>query len=87
MNATDVLEVVRESIIVTLKIGGPIMIISLVVGLVISLFQALTQIQEMTLTFVPKILAMFFAMLVALPFMGDAMQSHMARLMARIAGG
>ena len=47
MNATDVLEVVRESIIVTLKIGGPIMIISLVVGLVISLFQALTPIARM----------------------------------------
>ena len=55
MNATDVLEVVRESIIVTLKIGGPIMIITLLIGLVISLFQALTQIQEMTLTFVPKV--------------------------------
>jgi len=58
-----------------------------VVGVVISLFQALTQIQEMTLVFVPKILAMFAAMLVALPFMADAMQSHMARVAARIMGG
>ena len=87
MNATDVLEVVRESIIVTLKIGGPIMIISLVVGLVISLFQALTQIQEMTLVFVPKILAIFVAMLVALPFMADLMQAQMARIAARIVAG
>ena len=64
MNATDVLEVVRESIIVTLKIGGPIMIISLVVGLVISLFQALTQIQEATLTFVPKLIVVGLSLVI-----------------------
>jgi flagellar biosynthetic protein FliQ len=56
----------------------------LIVGVVISLFQALTQIQEMTLVFVPKILAIFVAMLVALPFMADLLQTHMARIAARI---
>jgi flagellar biosynthesis protein FliQ len=54
---------------------------------VISLFQALTQIQEMTLVFVPKILAIFVAMLIALPFMADVLHGHMMRLAARIAGG
>ena len=53
----------------------------------VSLVQALTQIQEMTLVFVPKILAIFLAMLIALPFMSDALQSHMMRLAARIVGG
>jgi len=49
--------------------------------------QALTQIQEMTLVFVPKILAIFVAMLLALPFMADSLQGHMARIAARIVGG
>ena len=60
-------------------------LVGLVVGVVISLLQALTQIQEMTLVFVPKILAIFAAMLIALPFMADLLQSHMLRIAARIA--
>ena len=68
-------------------VAAPLMLVGLIVGVVISLFQALTQIQEMTLVFVPKILAIFIAMLVALPFMGDMMQGHMTRLAARIIGG
>jgi flagellar biosynthetic protein FliQ len=63
------------------------MLVGLVVGVVISLFQALTQIQEMTLVFVPKILAIFIAMLIALPFMADVLQGQMTRIAARIAGG
>ena len=55
--------------------------------MVISLFQALTQIQEMTLVFVPKILAIFIAMLIVLPFMAHAMQGHMMRLAVHIATG
>ncbi len=53
----------------------------------ISLFQALTQIQEQTLTFVPKILAMFLTMLAALPFMADSLHGHMMRISSRIIGG
>jgi flagellar biosynthesis protein FliQ len=87
MTGPEVLDVARDAILTLLIVSAPLMLVGLVVGVAISLFQALTQIQEMTLTFVPKILAMFFALLVALPFMGDAMQGHMARLMARIAGG
>ena len=70
-----------------LDVSSPLMLIGLLVGIVISLFQALTQIQEMTLAFVPKILAIFVAMLVALPFMADVLQGHMMRLAARIAAG
>lgn len=69
MNAEVVIDLAQEAIRVTLLLGGPIMIVALVVGLIISLFQALTQIQEMTLTFVPKILIVFVTMIFVLPFM------------------
>jgi len=68
MDMTDVIEIIRESMIVMLKIAGPIMLVAMAVGLIISLFQALTQIQEVTLTFVPKILAVFAVMLIMGPF-------------------
>lgn len=87
MNATDVLEISREAIWVMLKIAAPLMLTALIVGLVISLVQALTQIQEQTLVFVPKILAIFATMLVALPFMGDLMNGIMGRIMSKVVLG
>lgn len=87
MTGPEVLDVARDAIITLVMVAAPLMLVGLAVGVVISLLQALTQIQEMTLAFVPKILAMFIAMLVALPFMADVLQGHMARLVARIAGG
>ena len=87
MDEAALLEVSRDAVIVVLKIGTPIMLISLTVGLVISLFQALTQIQEQTLIFVPKILAIFVTLLLALPFMADSLHSHMMRISSRIIGG
>jgi flagellar biosynthetic protein FliQ len=83
----DVLDVARDAILTIVLVSSPLMLIGLLVGIIISLFQALTQIQEMTLAFVPKILAIFVAMLVALPFMADVLQGHMMRLAARIAAG
>ena len=68
-------------------VAAPLMLVGLIVGVVISLFQALTQIQEQTIVFVPKILAIFAAMLIALPFMADLLHSHMARVAARIISG
>ena len=87
MTGPEVLDVARDAIITLVLVSAPLMLVGLVVGVVISLFQALTQIQEMTLVFVPKILAIFIAMLVALPFMGDLLQGHMTRLAARIMHG
>jgi flagellar biosynthesis protein FliQ len=81
-----VLEIARDSVIVTLKVAGPIMIIALVVGLIISLFQALTQIQEATLTFVPKILIVFASMLLLAPFMLHSLVEFTVQLMSRAAG-
>ena len=87
MTGAETLDVARDAIWTIVVVSSPLMVVGLVVGVVVSLFQALTQIQEMTLVFVPKILAIFAAMLLALPFMGDLMQSHMTRLAARIMGG
>ena len=69
MNQADVLEISRMTFFVILKAGGPIMAAGLVVGLIISVFQTLTSIQEMTLTFVPKIIIIFAAVIIFMPFM------------------
>lgn len=87
MTGPEVLDVARDGLWTILKVGGPLMAVTLVVGVAVSLVQALTQIQEMTLVFVPKILALFAAMLLALPFMGDALAGHMGRIAAKIASG
>ncbi|WPY00176.1 Flagellar biosynthetic protein FliQ [Candidatus Trichorickettsia mobilis] len=62
-------EITREALYVLIAVSSPILILSLAVGLIISLFQALTQIQETTLTFVPKILTIYISMLIILPYM------------------
>jgi flagellar biosynthetic protein FliQ len=87
MTGPEVIDIARDSIYTLIIVSAPLMLVGLVVGVVISLLQALTQIQEMTLVFVPKILAMFVALLLALPFMADALRSHMMRIAAHIIGG
>lgn len=69
MTQEMVVAIGREALSVTLMISGPMLIFGLVVGLAISIFQAITQIHEMTLTFVPKILAVALALLIFLPWM------------------
>ena len=69
MNQADVLEISRLTFLVILKAGGPIMAAGLVIGLIIAIFQTLTSIQEMTLTFVPKIIIIFGAVIIFMPFM------------------
>ena len=69
MNEAAVLEVGREALWVILKAAGPIMLSGLGIGLLIALFQALTTIQEMTLTFVPKIIVIFGAIIFFMPWM------------------
>lgn len=86
MNATDVLEISREAIWVMLKIAAPLMLTALIVGLVISLVQALTQIQEQTLTFVPKILILFAVFVVTIPFMSTTLIEFTRELMAKAVG-
>ena len=84
MNAVEVMDVAREAVIVMLKVGSPIMLLALTVGLTISLFQALTQMQEMTLTFVPKAIVIFMSLLLFLPFMLGVLVTFTEGLMDRI---
>ena len=85
MSGSEVLDIAQDAIWVLLKVCAPALIVALVVGLLISFFQALTQIQEMTLTFVPKVIAIFFAMIIFLPFMGQTLAALMTTLADRIA--
>jgi flagellar biosynthetic protein FliQ len=87
MTGPEVLDVARDAIWTLVIVSSPMMLVGLLVGVIISLFQALTQIQEMTLVFVPKILAIFAAMLLLLPFMADALSSYMMRTAMHIMGG
>ncbi|GAB2183474.1 flagellar biosynthesis protein FliQ [Roseibium sp. LAB1] len=80
MTAGEVLDLAREGVWTMILVAGPVMIIGLLVGVVIALFQALTQIQEMTLVFVPKILAIFVTILIALPFMSQVLEAFMSRV-------
>lgn len=86
MDIAAVLDVSREAIIVLLKLSVPLMITALVVGLIVSLFQALTQIQKMTLAFVPKIFVVFASMLIFLPFMISTLITFTEGLAERIIG-
>ena len=86
MSGNEVLDVGREAIWLTLQLCGPMLLVGLIVGVAIGFLQALTQIQEQTLVFVPKIVAVFLALLVFLPMMGALMAGFMSQIAARIAG-
>ena len=86
MNGAEVLDVGRSAIWLTIQLCAPVLLVGLVVGVSVGLLQALTQIQEQTLVFVPKILAVFLALLVFMPLMGALMAGFMRQIAARIAG-
>lgn len=85
MNETEVIEISREGVMAIIKAGGPLMLVALGVGLTISLIQALTQVQEMTLAFVPKILAIFGASILMAPFIISTLNSLALTVFDRIA--
>lgn len=87
MSAADTLAIAQAAMFLVLTIAGPMMIASLIIGVLIGLVQALTQIQEMTLTFVPKIFVMGVVMIMTLPMIGQALSAFMAEISARIVGG
>ena len=86
MTGAEVLDVGRDAIWLTLQLCAPVLIVGLVVGVAIDLFQALTQIQEATLVYAPKIVAIFISLLIFLPLMGSLMSGFMRQIAARIAG-
>ena len=86
MNGAEVLDIGRDAIWLAIQLSAPIMIVGLLVGVGVGLLQALTQIQEATLVYAPKIIAIFIALLVTLPLMGALMSGFMHQIAARIAG-
>ena len=86
MNGTEVLDVGRQAILLVIQLSAPALIVGLVVGVAIGLLQAVTQIQEQTLVYAPKIVAVFATLLIALPLMGALMSGFMRQIAARIAG-
>ena len=87
MTGPEILDVARDGIYTMILVASPPMLVGLLVGVAIGLFQALTQVQEMTLVFVPKILAIFLSMLITLPFMGKMLGGYMARIAQHIVAG
>ena len=85
MTGAEVLDVGRDAIWLTLQLSTPILMVGLVVGVGIGLLQALTQVQEATLVFAPKILAIFVSLLIFLPLMGALMNGFMRQIAVRIA--
>ena len=69
MNEAEIIDITKEAIFTLIKMVGPLLLVAMFVGLLIGLFQALTQIQEMTITFVPKIIAVFISLIFLMPFM------------------
>ncbi|MCZ6523676.1 MAG: flagellar biosynthesis protein FliQ [Alphaproteobacteria bacterium] len=86
MSPVEIIDVGRDAVFVLIKVSGPIMMVGLSVGLLVSVFQSITQLQEMTLTFVPKILAIFASLIVFLPFMINTLTAFMNQIAQRIIG-
>ena len=84
MNGSEVLDIARDAIWLTIQLSAPILIVGLVVGVVIGLLQALTQVQEATLVYAPKIVAIFVSLLIFLPLMGALMSGFMRNIAERI---
>lgn len=84
MNEAEAIQICREAIIVMLKLSGPLLLTGLVVGIAISLVQTITQIQEMTLTFIPKMVMVFAVTIWLLPFMMQTLGGFTQSLMDRI---
>ena len=86
MDPQDAIDLGREALWTMLLIGSPVLVAGMIVGLVISLFQALTQIQEQTVVFVPKIIVMLLVLSVSLPWLIAHMLQYTNELIAGIPG-
>ena len=87
MSPESTIEIARATLVVVLTVCGPLLLTALVVGMAISLFQALTQVQEQTLTFVPKIMAMGVVLLLSLPMIGHALSDFTMQISDHIIHG
>lgn len=80
----DVAAVLRETMWVIIKLGGPLLVVALIVGLVVSLVQAITQVNEASLVFLPKVLALCATLVLMGPFIGATLTDFMTALMDRM---
>lgn len=87
MDETQAYDIISDTVLVVLLASAPVLGVALVIGLVIAFFQALTQIQEMTLTFVPKIVMIFVTLLVATPFMFATLKTLSDRVFDLVGNG
>lgn len=84
MDGIQVIDILREAIFTMIKIASPMVLTGLVVGIIISLIQAITQIQEQTMTFVPKLLAIMGVLILALPYMVNTLTTFATLLFSKI---
>lgn len=85
MNAEQVMEIMKEAMLVAFEIAGPLLIISIAVGLLVAIFQAATQIHEQTLTFVPKLIVIALVLLALGSWMSKVMNEFVVELFAIMA--
>ena len=83
MTEQQVIDIMREALFLVIKCSAPLLLVSLIVGLIISIFQTITSIQEQTLTFVPKIIAIFLVMMLCGSWMLDTMSGFMTDLWSK----
>jgi flagellar biosynthetic protein FliQ len=84
MNDVDIASLIREGMMVVLRLGGPLLLVALAVGLLISILQAVTQINEATLSFVPKVIAVGVTLIILGPFMFATLQNYTHILLDRV---
>lgn len=84
MTQLEIIEIARQAIWVLLKVSAPVLLIALIIGFSVSLFQALTQMQEMTLSFVPKIVIIFLSLILLMPYMISTLKEFTQHLFSLI---
>ncbi len=87
MENAKIVEIAQQAMLITMQISAPVLLVGLIVGVAIALIQALTQIQEITLVFVPKIMAIFLSMFIFLPWMLNILVVFMENLAERMISG
>jgi flagellar biosynthetic protein FliQ len=86
MTATDAIQLFQQALMLALMLAAPMLLFGLVAGLIVSIFQAVTQVHEMTLTFIPKILAVVLSLFLFLPWMTNKIVDYTAALLGGLAG-
>lgn len=87
MTEADLIDIARDSIVTMLLVGAPPLLTGLIVGLAISILQTVTQIQEQTLTFVPKVVLVFSSLILFMPFMLNTMNDFWKMVLDRVVSG